>query len=483
MKKILILFSFVIAALTVGAQHGNFTDIRLTNGDSVSSGTNNGTIFYNRVSNKFRFRQNGSWVSLGGSGGGGSAPVAGNGITVSGSTVNWGGGTLTDSVLINNGGYHVHFTGNGKVIFSPTQSGTGGGAGMNVGTMTVSGDPINRQNGDMWNTLKGGGGQNWMKMRSHDTDQYLYGLQFKEQNGAIPFADPNGFGSERSYFMYSSSKAKMTVGVPTVDNAAPTMDSTGVQLINTAAASNGVQKQSPRMSYEGRVWNTSASKRIFMQTYLDPVQAATPGSILHWQQSYDNGAAADKMLLRVWDSGSGLTGSSLELPAGTGTRITLGTSQASITSNNATSIVTYNITGAHTWATGGVTRMSLTDGSALGTITGALGIGVTPTSLLHVAGSFATGYVAKTALYTLTATDHTVEVTSGTHTQTLPTAVGCAGRIYTITNSGTGVVTIGTTSSQTFVNVTATPTTLTVAQFHTYVVQSNGANWLVISSF
>ncbi len=97
--------------------------------------------------------------------------------------------------------------------------------------------------------------------------------------------------------------------------------------------------------------------------------------------------------------------------------------------------------------------------------------------------SFTTAYVAKTALYTLTSTDYTVEVTSGTHTQTLPTAVGITGRIYTITNSGTGVVTIGTTSSQTFVNVTATPTTLTVAQFHTYVVQSNGANWLVISSF
>jgi hypothetical protein len=70
MKKLLILFSFFIAALTVGAQHGTFTDVRIINGDSTISGTNNGTIFYNRVSNKFRFRQNGVWVSLGtGSGG------------------------------------------------------------------------------------------------------------------------------------------------------------------------------------------------------------------------------------------------------------------------------------------------------------------------------------------------------------------------------------------------------------------------------
>jgi lysophospholipase L1-like esterase len=106
----------------------------------------------------------------------------------------------------------------------------------------------------------------------------------------------------------------------------------------------------------------------------------------------------------------------------------------------------------------------------------------TATSTLQSLGSFATGYVAKTALYTLTIADHTVEVTSGTHTQTLPTAVGIAGRVYVITNSGSGTVTVGTTSSQTFVNVTATPTTLSLAQFKYVQVQSNGANWLVIAS-
>lgn len=109
---------------------------------------------------------------------------------------------------------------------------------------------------------------------------------------------------------------------------------------------------------------------------------------------------------------------------------------------------------------------------------GNAGFGVTtPTSRLHTT-SLATAYVVKTALYTLTAADHTVEVTSGTHTQTLPTAVGITGRVYVITNSGSGTVTVGTTSSQTFVNVTATPTTLTLAQFDTAIVQSNGANWL-----
>lgn len=102
-------------------------------------------------------------------------------------------------------------------------------------------------------------------------------------------------------------------------------------------------------------------------------------------------------------------------------------------------------------------------------------------SRLHVSGSFATGYVAKTATYTATIADHTIECTANTFTVTLPTAVGIAGRIYVIANSGAGVITIATTSSQTFVNVPATPTTLSLAAVGAVTVQSNGANWLQLS--
>lgn len=97
-----------------------------------------------------------------------------------------------------------------------------------------------------------------------------------------------------------------------------------------------------------------------------------------------------------------------------------------------------------------------------------------------VANGFATSYVAKTANYTLTEADHTVEATSGTFTFTLPTAVGKTGKVYYITNSGAGTITVGTTSSQTFVNVTATPTTLSLVGLGAVIVQSNGANWLQI---
>ncbi len=103
-------------------------------------------------------------------------------------------------------------------------------------------------------------------------------------------------------------------------------------------------------------------------------------------------------------------------------------------------------------------------------------------------GSFVTQGVRyalsqKTTTYTLTAQDFSIEVTTGTHTQTLPTAVGVPGEVHFITNSGSGTVTVGTTSSQTFVNQTGTPTTITLNQFQGVMVQSNGTNWVVLSKF
>jgi len=118
--------------------------------------------------------------------------------------------------------------------------------------------------------------------------------------------------------------------------------------------------------------------------------------------------------------------------------------------------------------------------NAPNTIIGSQGVG---NSTLQSAGSFSAGYVAKTGTYTLTELDYTVEATSGTWTATLPTAVGCAGRFYFITNSGGGTITVATTSSQVFRNVVTTPTTLTLATLTGVTVQSNGSDWLKVSSF
>lgn len=92
-------------------------------------------------------------------------------------------------------------------------------------------------------------------------------------------------------------------------------------------------------------------------------------------------------------------------------------------------------------------------------------------------GSLAPNYVAKTAGYTPTVTDYTIDCTTGTFSVTLPTAVGITGRIYVIKNSGTGVITIATTSAQT-IDGASTQTLST--QYSAYMVQSTGANWIII---
>ena len=112
--------------------------------------------------------------------------------------------------------------------------------------------------------------------------------------------------------------------------------------------------------------------------------------------------------------------------------------------------------------------------------TGAIGIntGAAPNSSLQVTGSVSKSYVAKTGAYTLTATDYTVDCTSGTYAITLPTAASITGRIYNIKNSGTGVITMNTTSSQTIDG--GASGTITLNQYDNLQVQSNGTNWIII---
>lgn len=87
------------------------------------------------------------------------------------------------------------------------------------------------------------------------------------------------------------------------------------------------------------------------------------------------------------------------------------------------------------------------------------------------------GLQSKSANYTLVTSDDGVIVTSGTNTQTLPTAVGCKGKEYLVKNAGTGVVTVATTSSQTIDGVT---TYVLTSQYQSVTVVSDGANWQVI---
>lgn len=92
---------------------------------------------------------------------------------------------------------------------------------------------------------------------------------------------------------------------------------------------------------------------------------------------------------------------------------------------------------------------------------------------------FATGilfaYRAITALRTLDSTDELVNCTANSFTVTLPTAVGFT-RSYTVKNSGTGVITVATTSSQTIDG----NLTVGLNQYESITVRSTGANWVIV---
>jgi hypothetical protein len=114
---------------------------------------------------------------------------------------------------------------------------------------------------------------------------------------------------------------------------------------------------------------------------------------------------------------------------------------------------------------------------------GRVAIGTTaPNSKFHVAGSISVAITRKTANYTLTDADCIVacDASSGAFTISLPSAVGIAGRIYTIkkVDSSPNAVTVAPRSGQTIDG--ATSYVLSVRGQYVTIV-SDGSNWLVIA--
>jgi len=282
----------------------------------------------------------------------------------------------------------------------------------------------------------------------------------------------------------------------------------GILLTNTANAALGAQQISPVFTQRGKVWETTGGtpQVVEYSRFVRPIQgtSTTRRAADVLQFAYNGGTPVDAMSVTKTGGGQGINVDFYDQTDATNTNYTklqistdrfgvgsgvvilntkggTGTLQPLYIENDGDVGMFFRINAGHRWAIS-------TSGESYAFKPMAdnaydLGLVGTRVRSIYSSGSFSAGYVAKTALYTLTATDYTVEVTSGTHTQTLPTAVGIPGRVYVITNTGSGTVTIGTTSSQTFANVSGTPTTLSLAQFQTKQVISNGANWLLTASF
>lgn len=81
-----------------------------------------------------------------------------------------------------------------------------------------------------------------------------------------------------------------------------------------------------------------------------------------------------------------------------------------------------------------------------------------------------------TSSYTIGVNDYLVDVTGNTLTITLPTSVGINGKNYIVKNSGTGVVTVSTTSGQTIDGSSSK----TLNNNDSIEVVSDGTNWNVV---
>ncbi|MBC7850716.1 MAG: hypothetical protein H7Y31_13325 [Chitinophagaceae bacterium] len=107
--------------------------------------------------------------------------------------------------------------------------------------------------------------------------------------------------------------------------------------------------------------------------------------------------------------------------------------------------------------------------------------GTTPTSTLQVGGSVSLPITVKTGAYTAAASDYTIVVNnSGTVTIALPAAATSAGRVYIIKkiSGAANDVIIDPNGSETIDAVTTR--TITV-QFDTWMIQSDGTSWYIIS--
>jgi hypothetical protein len=103
-------------------------------------------------------------------------------------------------------------------------------------------------------------------------------------------------------------------------------------------------------------------------------------------------------------------------------------------------------------------------------------------STLTTAGKI-NAFAAKTAAYTLTATDEVIkaDATTATFAVTLPTAVGKTGQEYTIkkVDATANAVTIATTSSQT---IDGSTTYSLAAQWKYVKVISDNSNWIIVAN-
>lgn len=86
-------------------------------------------------------------------------------------------------------------------------------------------------------------------------------------------------------------------------------------------------------------------------------------------------------------------------------------------------------------------------------------------------------YTSISGTYTIALTDCVVDCTANTFTVTLPTAIGLQGQIFTVKNSGTGVVTVAAAGGE-FIDGAATR--IIAVQYESLTIVSTNTGWIVV---
>jgi hypothetical protein len=104
-------------------------------------------------------------------------------------------------------------------------------------------------------------------------------------------------------------------------------------------------------------------------------------------------------------------------------------------------------------------------------------LGLTQTSGITSTGGITFKQVTINSVYTATTSDYMIDVTGGTFTVTLPSAVGIQGRLLVVKNNGGGAVTVQPVLGQ---NIDDKPFVI-LGETNTIQLASNGSNWIAIS--
>lgn len=256
-------------------------------------------------------------------------------------------------------------------------------------------------------------------------------------------------GARRFYMGYNTSTSIATIGVATgssgseVENAAINISSTGNIGINTTNL--------------GRKFNLAdTSTAIYTSSGSISQPVGIIGGIIN--TSTVNGSLA-------------ALGFSPTNSSGTGQTAYIGAAS----NNGGTGFSSDIVLGVRTAGATYAERMRIAFNGNMGVNT------ASPTSTLHIAGSFAANIATITGNTTLDGTYHTVlcNNTGANITVTLPAAATCAGRFYFIKKIASGAFTV-TVQGNGAENIDGANTNVISAQWNSITIQSNGTQWYVL---